>query len=102
MRCLMLRGTAVILSIFLIGCAYYPPPPQPVSRSVPCPSAAVPPLPGAAAPAPVPPGGASGNQCLAATVPYPPYQYYVAPSYYPYAAPYPGAGVSFGFGGVIR
>jgi len=31
----MLRGTAVILSIFLIGCAYYPPPPEPVYSYVP-------------------------------------------------------------------
>jgi hypothetical protein len=95
-----LRTAAIILSAAMVaGCTYYPPPPEPVYGYVPCPSAAVPPPPGAAAPAPVPPGGANGNQCLAATVPYPPYQYYVAPSYYPFGA-YPG--VSFGFGGVIR
>jgi len=62
----------------------------------------VPPSPGAV-PLPPAPGGANGNQCLAATVPYPPYQYYVAPGHYPYASPYyPGAGVTLGFGGVIR
>jgi hypothetical protein len=57
--------------------------------------------PGAAAPPPLAPGGASGNQCLAATVPYPPYQYYIVPSS-PFPSPFPGAGGSFGFGGVIR
>jgi hypothetical protein len=96
-------ATIVISATILAGCTYYPPPPMPVYSYVPCPPSPVPPPPGATAPAPTPPGGASGNQCLAATVPYPPYQYYVPPAYYPYGAPYyPGAGVSFGFGGVIR
>jgi hypothetical protein len=100
----MFRPVVIVLSAGLIAsCAYYPPPPAPVYTYVPCPTAAVPPPPDAVAPAPVPPGGANGSQCLAATVPYPPYQYYVAPGYYPSGAPYyPGAGVSFGFGGVIR
>jgi hypothetical protein len=94
--------TAVVVFLSaatITGCAYYAPPPEPVYSYVPCPPAAVPPPPATA------PGGAGGNQCLTATAPYPPYQYYVAPSYYPYASPYypgyPGAGVSFGFG-VIR
>lgn len=100
---MLLRRAAVLLSAgMLAGCAYVPPPPEPVYSYVPCPSAAVPP-PGAPAPLPAVPGGANVNQCLAATVPYPPYQYYVPPSYYPYGAPYyPGGGVNFGFGGVIR
>ena len=97
------RTTVAVLSASLIaGCTFYPPPPEPVYSYIPCPPSPSLPPPGAAAPPPAAPGGASGNQCLAATVPYPPYQYYVAPSYYPYASPYyPGAGVSFGFG-VIR
>jgi hypothetical protein len=95
-----LRITGVVLSAGVVaGCTYYPPPPEPVYSYVPCPSAAAPPPPGAAVPAP--PAGASGNQCLAATLPYPPYQYYVPPSYYPYGAPYYPGGVSFGFG-VVR
>jgi hypothetical protein len=76
------------------------PPPEPVYSYLPCPPSPGPPPPGSAPP-PAAPGGANGNQCLAATVPYPPYQYYVAPSYYPYASPYYPGGVSFGFG-VIR
>ena len=99
-----LRTAAAILSAGIVsGCVYLPAPPEPVYSYVPCPSSPTPPPSGAGtAPPPVQPGGTTGNQCLAATVPYPPYQYYIAPSYYPYAAPYYPGGVSFGFGGVNR